>query len=629
MSVGVISDLGRNLRLLRQTLGINQKELSHRSGVSQATISRLEAGRVRQVRSESLHALARSLEVSADELIAGPALRDRHQRRRHMEETVSRLRYELDERWLTPDLDAALDGLARALVETGVLAVAEMYRVDDTLGRLYQVCRAPDLAPPGPAGAAGYALADGHALARAVADGRPVVDSAGSFAEVCLPFRRSNRVTAVLHTWCPAARVDITRQWLDEARPLFDELAVVLELAARPHPSGATTPWARAAFDAVAVEEQGRIVDVNDAFCELSGFQRGQLLGRSRSSLVRPAGDGTDDGDLGRHAILTAADDAVRPVDVSSRRVAWDRRSLHVLVVRDNTEIRHEVALARVQRSFLDATADQLEPVLQAAFGELVGLGVDVQGLGINVLNPGEDSFVAHTLLQPARMYVDELHRDGAGDDYRQWLAHWQRREIWVRPFRQPQRADGYAPVEVIDIPFREGTFAAGLSAHNERYPALLFLLQRIAEVVSRGLGRLRDLARSTDPVLRSAWNAAADPAAIVDSRGFVRECNAPWTLAAGGLGLSARPVGQSLLDLCATGDRPCHGRFLAVLRRVLSGGRLEATDERLCDEGCPLAAKGGDSRLCAIRAVRLDTHSAQDGGLVLLSFRHAGGAAG
>ena len=40
--------LGRNLKELRQKQSLNQKDLSDRSGVSQATISRIETGRVRQ-----------------------------------------------------------------------------------------------------------------------------------------------------------------------------------------------------------------------------------------------------------------------------------------------------------------------------------------------------------------------------------------------------------------------------------------------------------------------------------------------------------------------------------------------------------------------------------------------------
>ena len=61
--------LGRNLKELRQKQSLNQKDLSDRSGVSQATISRIETGRVRQPGSSALKNLADALGVSADSLM--------------------------------------------------------------------------------------------------------------------------------------------------------------------------------------------------------------------------------------------------------------------------------------------------------------------------------------------------------------------------------------------------------------------------------------------------------------------------------------------------------------------------------------------------------------------------------
>ena len=61
--------LGRNLKELRQKQSLNQKDLSDRSGVSQATISRIETGQVRQPGSSALKSLADALGVSADALM--------------------------------------------------------------------------------------------------------------------------------------------------------------------------------------------------------------------------------------------------------------------------------------------------------------------------------------------------------------------------------------------------------------------------------------------------------------------------------------------------------------------------------------------------------------------------------
>ncbi len=63
--------LGKTLKSLRQKRGLNQKSLSLLSGVSQATISRIEIGRVRQLRSRALKSLADALNVSVDFLMGG------------------------------------------------------------------------------------------------------------------------------------------------------------------------------------------------------------------------------------------------------------------------------------------------------------------------------------------------------------------------------------------------------------------------------------------------------------------------------------------------------------------------------------------------------------------------------
>jgi PAS domain S-box-containing protein len=62
--------LGKTLKALRQKQSLNQKALSVLSGVSQATISRIETGRVRQLRSSALKNIADALAVSVDFLMS-------------------------------------------------------------------------------------------------------------------------------------------------------------------------------------------------------------------------------------------------------------------------------------------------------------------------------------------------------------------------------------------------------------------------------------------------------------------------------------------------------------------------------------------------------------------------------
>lgn len=62
--------LGKTLKALRQKQSLNQKALSALSGVSQATISRLETGKVLQLRSSALKRLADVLGVTVDFLMS-------------------------------------------------------------------------------------------------------------------------------------------------------------------------------------------------------------------------------------------------------------------------------------------------------------------------------------------------------------------------------------------------------------------------------------------------------------------------------------------------------------------------------------------------------------------------------
>ena len=61
--------LESKLKNLREKKGLNQKQLAEASGVTQATISRIESGRVRQIRSDSLRRLATALGVTVDFLV--------------------------------------------------------------------------------------------------------------------------------------------------------------------------------------------------------------------------------------------------------------------------------------------------------------------------------------------------------------------------------------------------------------------------------------------------------------------------------------------------------------------------------------------------------------------------------
>ena len=61
--------LGEKVTELREKKGMNQKELAEASGITQATISRIEKGKVHQLKSEALKRLAGALGSTVDYLV--------------------------------------------------------------------------------------------------------------------------------------------------------------------------------------------------------------------------------------------------------------------------------------------------------------------------------------------------------------------------------------------------------------------------------------------------------------------------------------------------------------------------------------------------------------------------------
>lgn len=64
-----MTTLGERLKRLRQSQGLSQSELARRSQTKQATISRLESGRMQDVETATARRLARALGTSVDYLI--------------------------------------------------------------------------------------------------------------------------------------------------------------------------------------------------------------------------------------------------------------------------------------------------------------------------------------------------------------------------------------------------------------------------------------------------------------------------------------------------------------------------------------------------------------------------------
>ncbi len=60
--------LGKRVKTLRESRGFNQKQLATTAGITPATLSRIEAGKIQKIRPETLLGLARALGASAEYL---------------------------------------------------------------------------------------------------------------------------------------------------------------------------------------------------------------------------------------------------------------------------------------------------------------------------------------------------------------------------------------------------------------------------------------------------------------------------------------------------------------------------------------------------------------------------------
>ena len=66
--------IGKRLKNFREQMGISQLELSHRRGISQASIARIESDQQRNLKADTIKKLADSLGVSVSRLIEEPSI---------------------------------------------------------------------------------------------------------------------------------------------------------------------------------------------------------------------------------------------------------------------------------------------------------------------------------------------------------------------------------------------------------------------------------------------------------------------------------------------------------------------------------------------------------------------------
>lgn len=208
---------------------------------------------------------------------------------------------------------------------------------------------------------------------------------------------------------------------------------------------------ANAAFEGIAIHENGRILAANRSFGDLFGYTQAELIGMTRPELMldkaSPAtsADGSDPGDLAEEMLCesvgTRRDGTTFPCELRAKWMPYQGRNVRVTAVRDITERKHA---AEIEASHQNELAHAMRRV---TLGELA-------------------SGLAHELNQPLAAIVNytnaclrniEKTSDGRGeiaDVMRHVATQAQRAGDIIRRMRtfiskgEPQRTD----VDVNDV---------------------------------------------------------------------------------------------------------------------------------------------------------------------------------
>ena len=112
---------------------------------------------------------------------------------------------------------------------------------------------------------------------------------------------------------------------------------------------------AEATFEGICVSENGRVLDVNDQFAAMFGYDRNELIGREISTLIAPEWRQTiaeriraGDGKPIEHQCLRK-DGSVFECEAQAKTISWGDRKVRVSAVRDLTE--HKQLEAQLRQS--------------------------------------------------------------------------------------------------------------------------------------------------------------------------------------------------------------------------------------------------------------------------------------
>lgn len=583
----------------------------------------IESGHIASVRGPSLGDIARVLRCSADELVGKPGTRNQQE---ELNGTTAILHQVGLHSWNTLDSVEVAINLGRQLTQANLFPFVQILLVhEDSREATYAFDGTTADGTPRPPS---VGLDLDHPISTVVKSRKMHTVDEEDRVTYYVPVVRNSRVLAVFVTSSDldgqhkiSSRIVITQT-------LLEEFALVLELAStQKQLDGPAARAAEANTDAVVVCEENVIIDVNEAFEGLSGYRKDELVGSTGiiERILRPVSQGETNqfflssDNVQEEALVVKNDGTVTPVCVVGMNTQWHGATVRTMVIRDNLDNGHDRVVSRVQDSFLGMTSPgDMSPILRAAFSEMTRLGVTLEAFWINTVDEANEVF-SRALVNPFTMAEFQLD----SQDTHALLQHWQRQDVLIRSassgyvdkVKAESGVGSFAPVEVVDVPFRLGTVGVAIRDRHIVFPNLVLLLQRIAETVDSSLGRIREMADQHNSLINRSWKALREAVAVIDSNGVVCQANNSWEMIAESIGFDVDlpVVGQDIRNVSPSGESAKGDSFLSSIRGVMSGRRVESdVDITLRDNG--------DSRSCNLRAIRLDGTGAGKDWYVMLT---------
>ena len=272
---------------------------------------------------------------------------------------------------------------------------------------------------------------------------------------------------------------------------------------------------ADATFEGIAISENGILLDANERFARMFGYEAEEAAGRPVIDFVAPESQ-----DLVRRNIEKGYDQPYEHVGLKKNgsRIFLEVRGVtrdegkgrkRITALRDITRRkrreRERVALQDVREAVWQMQcSDDFQQVLTVMREGLVALEIPFQDWGINIIDSSSDPprVMFHNMSREGGLRTGEQKEKGRDNI----VAFWGKGEpVYRRDLTAEDRYQereyvgsgyGHAARSVLDIPFSHGTLALNSEDPDAFSPQDIAVARELAEVLFEGIQRREDLCR-------------------------------------------------------------------------------------------------------------------------------------